>query len=112
MTLPVSKDMVMRVVDYRWPNILARTSLGVEFIQHNVIGLAVATEWSALPGLDSWLFWGGRGEAVQSGVYAVGAIGFWLICIQSILGRLSLERWPWLEALVCVVFPCVLSEML
>ena len=112
LTLPVSKDMVMRVVDYRWPNVLARTSLGVEFIQHNVIGLAVATEWSALPGLDSWLFWGGRGEAVQSGVYAVGAIGFWLICIQSILGRLSLERWPWLEALVCVVFPCVLSEML
>ena len=112
LTLPVSKDMAMRVVDYRWPNVLARVSLAVEFMQHNVLGLAVATEWSALPDLDSWLFWPGRGRAVQSGLYALGAVAVWLTCVHSILGRMSVERWPVLDALVCVVFPCVLSEVL
>ena len=110
--LPVSKDMTTREIDYRWPNMLARAALAVEFVQHNALGLAVATEWSALPALDGWLFWPGRGFAVRSGLWSLGCIGVWLISVHSILGRLSLERFPVLEALVCVVFPCMLSEML
>ena len=33
----------------------------------------------------------------------------WLLCIQSILGRLPLHR-QWAEAMACVVLPCLLSN--
>ena len=109
LTLPVSKDLAARV-DLKWPNLLARAALAVEFVQHNALGLAVATEWSALPELDDWLFWPGRGGAIGGGFIALCGIGLWLLCLHSILGRLSLERWPFLDAMMCYVLPCVISD--
>lgn len=78
-------------------------TLLVEFAQHNALGLAVATEWASLPGVDGWILWGGRDMGGRSSaLFAVLAVGLWLLCFHAVLGRVQLVKCT--VVLACVSF--------